>query len=225
MRQRFTDFVYEKTHGKAIPHEELDKLEQEFISGNQPSKIWRRTRLLLYALGNVRLNLEDEDGLTSIQRYQYDSAKEVVWYGVSQRMIRRDHLMGNIMDFGCGRGGSSIFLYRQGGIVDAVDLSKKKLQSLRRKNKLPRERIMQRDGLTVLRSNPGLYDMVVATGFGEYATSVEFAREFYEATQVGIREGGIIAVTSDLCTMDNVRLAFGIQPPKYFPQFMIARRE
>ncbi len=223
--QSFTEWVYETTKGKAISHEELDKLEQEFISSHQPST-WRRyAQFLAYVLGNVRINLEDEEGLTSIQRYQYRSAEELVWYGVSERMIRREHITGRIMDFGCGRGGSSMFLHKQGGIVDAIDVSKKKLQSLRRKKRLPRERVMQRDGLKVLCSNAELYDMVVATGFGEYATEIEFAREFYEATHVGVREGGVIAVSSDLLTMDNVRLVFGIEPPKYFPQFMIARRE
>lgn len=60
------------------------------------------------------------------------------------------------------------------------------------------------DGIAVLEDKPNTFDLVVANMFGHFNVEESFARKFLSVAGLAIKEGGVIAMSSDSFTMNTV---------------------
>jgi len=108
----------------------------------------------------------------------------------------------NILDFGAGVGGSTIFFKNSlRNNVTAVDLSEISLECLKNKN-IPAESIIVGDGIKLMKNTDNnTYDLVFALMLGPTSDKNFVSSFLSEATRI-IKNNGKIIVFSDCGTMN-----------------------
>jgi hypothetical protein len=127
-------------------------------------------------------------------------------------------LKGKILDFGAGVGTSTQALTYFGGDVQAVEIGDQ-AELIHDLGILPKDRVLQEDGILLMERNPGKYDLVTAFMYGPILGfgSEELYQRFYQAAQGAIKSQGRILVTSDVGTFSEVRRL--MQEDGYTPDF------
>ena len=131
-------------------------------------------------------------------------------------------------DFGCGQGGSTLFLstiYKQ---VIASDISDYELKFLNEKVKefdITNVETSTHSGFKMLNNNPNQYNLINALWLGENNTDKSFLEEFVSSSRNGLKENGIILVKSDFSTVQKLeKLDRGFKINKNSPSVIIARK-
>ncbi|MBW2966624.1 methyltransferase domain-containing protein [Candidatus Woesearchaeota archaeon] len=156
------------------------------------------------------LSSEDYEKLGQYQKEQYTLASKTLELALHQGKIDQSHLQGRVLDFGCGRGGSSIFLNLQSEDVTAIDRNSRSIQKLKETGLFPEKRAISEGAFGYIGEQPeSIYDLITAFGLGWNNSHLSFIKSFYEATERGIKPNGKIIIVSDLLTMDKTRKIYG----------------
>lgn len=198
--------------------------EIEYISsfcGVKPSI--KAIRHLFHRKRTKNLPRNDYRRLSEIQKEQYKKTRNYLEMALWEGGINQSHLEGTCLDFGCGEGGSSIFLNQQNSNVIAIDTNEQLLDKLKKTGIFPSQRIVKGDGLEYMLKHPKTYDLITSLAFGgiDPQTTMQFVDYFYMAATQAIKPGGRIWVLSDLLTMDKLRKAFGTEFNPYSPYGLI----
>lgn len=144
-------------------------------------------------------NTESEgcSGMNVLQKFGVNHAQEALATAVEAGMISEEHLHGDVVDFGCGGGGSSWVLAKNGARVTAIDLQEKSLDMLRALGVLDASAIRCKDGIDYLNSlAAGSLDMVTAFMLGPDING-NLVGKFYQAANHALKVNGRLIVTSD----------------------------
>lgn len=109
----------------------------------------------------------------------------------------------NILDFGAGVGGSTIFFHDLKNKIAAVDLNEGSLACLRSRKIMPEGSIVNDDGLELMKkTSDKVYDLVFALMFGP-TDDKEFISTFLEEANRIIKDNGKVIVFSEMNTMSH----------------------
>ncbi len=229
--QTFTEFV-----GK-LPEFEDDEedydlagyvysMEEKYCKRHNADWV-TRLRVFLYGLRGPLLEKHPDsvvNGLETEQKLAYNDAYKALNIYLARRMLGLRHFRGNVLDFGCGSGGSSIFLANQGDDITAIDKNPDRIDELKKTDLFPEEKAISGNGLDYMLLQPeSSFDLIIAFGLGVVNCPVWFAEQFYIASTRAIKPNGRILVESDMLTMDKVREVFGVRFPPYGANVMISR--
>ncbi len=167
---------------------------------------------------------KERAGLNRKQGVVYDRADRFLNNAVAMGWLDLRHFRGKVLDFGCGSGGSSIFLANQGSDVTAVDRQKNRIGELRGSGLFPLEKALCTNGYNhMIDQEPATYDLITAFGLGHLDCGEWFIEHFYREARRAVKPDGAIFIESDMLTMDKVRKMFGIECPPFWADIMIYR--
>jgi predicted TPR repeat methyltransferase len=199
---------------------ELDKYltrkEKEYCKLYYPPK--EEMEWLYKRMKQVNVKEVDQkysDRLDKRQDHLYDDALIAISILLAEGKLKARNLRRKILDFGCGSGGSSIFLNAQSDDVTAIDLDEQRLKKLIGTG-LFKGKVIVGDGLKYMRDGQkSNYDLITAFYFGEPNANEDYIRHFHETSKWAIRPGGNIIMTSDFLTIDKAREIFNVPQRRY----------
>lgn len=227
--QTFTEFVgelpvFEDDEDNYELSGYLYSKEDEYRKRHKPDLV-TRLRVFLYGLRGPLLEKHPDsvvNGLETEQKLAYNDAYKALNIYLARRMLGLRHFRGNVLDFGCGSGGSSIFLANQGDDITAIDKNPDRIDELKKTDLFPEEKAISGNGLDYMLLQPeSSFDLITAFGLGVVNCPVWFAEQFYIASTRAIKPDGRILVESDMLTMDKVREVFGVRCPPYGANVMV----
>ena len=215
----FTEYLGEPPHFDDI--DELDKYltgkEKEYCKLYNPSK--EEMEWLYRRMKRVKVKEVDQkysDRLDKRQDHLYDDALIAISILLAEGKLKARNLHGKILDFGCGSGGSSVFLSAQSDDVIAIDLDGHRIQKLKDTGLFPEEKAIAGDGLEyMLEGLESSYSLITAFNFGKPNTPKDYIKEFHAASKRAIKPGGNIVMTSDFLTIDKAREIFKVPRRRY----------
>ena len=228
--QTFTEFVGElpEFDSDEALEKHLFSLEDEYHRRHKPDRI---TRARAYIYGHrgpllKRHASSDIGKLDEQQKRAYTAAYRLLNVYMARRKLCLRLFRGDILDFGCGSGGPSIFLHNQGGNVTAIDTNEKRIDELKKTGLFPEEKAKQCNGLDYMLQQPeSSFDLIVAMHLGRVNCYREFIEQFHYCSTRAVKPDGAIFVESDRMTMDTVRGVFGVRCPPFASNVMVYRAE
>jgi 2-polyprenyl-3-methyl-5-hydroxy-6-metoxy-1,4-benzoquinol methylase len=205
----FTEYLKEKGH-QYLPGEDIQIFETKYIAQFPDYHAERDAFVRLPGPPYHRLLTDDEfSRLTKNQKQGFMQAAMDMELLGHKGALMKDHIGGRVLDFGCGSGGSSVFLSLQTSTVDAVDSDELEINRLRA-TALFRGNSHVGNGFDLMQQ-PDCYDLIVAYYLGRCNSPTEFLKTFITSSKHALRPAGRLFVMSDLLTMDKLRSLLGLE--------------